>query len=363
MVAAAAEPFFAPDSTQLDIGVGEPRRQDRVTVAFRALLVLPHVVVLLVLTFVAIPLVFVGWFAALGLGRLPRWIAAYVMSVIAYAVRVYAYGFMLAGEFPAFSLSLSHSDYPIAVQIEASHLSRLKVFFRLLLFIPAYIVTAVVGNGLLFLSPIIWLVTLVLGRMPQPFFSAAAAVIRYQARYSAYIGLVTDTYPRRAFGDAASDFAPEGFRVHRSGLVMWVIVVLGLVAVIGGIVVPAELRSTTNPALVLAENNLEGASQIYIDAVQSCGTGPTALRCVETQDRTWGEAFNEFASTLSAISLSGSQQADAHALALGARQVGRALIVASQAKTAAQHHAAFLVVERALPPFEQDAKLLLGHGL
>ena len=43
--------------------------------------------------------------------------------------------------------------------------------------------------------------TLVRGRTPQPLFSAAAAVIRYKARLYAYMGLVTDDYPRQLFGD------------------------------------------------------------------------------------------------------------------------------------------------------------------
>jgi hypothetical protein len=168
----------------LDIGFGAPQRQRRWSVALRGLLVLPQLVAVWVLAVVALVLAFIGWFAALVLGRLPLWIAEFELNVIAYSVRVVAYAFMLADEYPPFAFS--PTEYPIAVQIDASQLSRLKVFFRWLLVIPAYVVTAIAGNGLLLLSPVIWLVTLVLGRMPQPFFSAAAAVIRYQARYSAY---------------------------------------------------------------------------------------------------------------------------------------------------------------------------------
>src|SRR4051812_14032288 len=135
-VPAMVEPFFALDPVELDIGFGAPRRQDRVTVVFRPLLVLPHLVVLAVLTLVAIPLVVVGWFAALILGRLPRWIAAYEMSVIPYSIRLNAYAFWLDGKFPPFAFSFSDVDYPVRVEIRASRLSRLKVFFRLLLMIP-----------------------------------------------------------------------------------------------------------------------------------------------------------------------------------------------------------------------------------
>src|SRR5580765_5389869 len=102
------QPFFALDPVELDIAFGAPRRQDRVTVAFRPLLILPHVVVVAVLTLVAVPLVVVGWFAALILGRLPRWIAVFEMSLIAYSTRLNAYAFWLAGKFPPFAFSFSH---------------------------------------------------------------------------------------------------------------------------------------------------------------------------------------------------------------------------------------------------------------
>jgi hypothetical protein len=207
VAAAEEEPFFARDPVELDISFGSPPRQSRVTVAFRILLALPHLVLLWVLGLVAGPLAIVGWFAALVLGRLPRWIARYEMGVIAYSTRVHAYAYLLADKFPPFGFSAD--DYSIEVKIGASRLSRLKVLFRWLLIIPAAVVGGIAGMGLLVLSPVIWLITLLFGRMPQPFFSAVAAVVRYQARYSAYMSFVTDVYPRRLFGDDAV-WAPEG---------------------------------------------------------------------------------------------------------------------------------------------------------
>ena len=71
------EPFFAPEPVEVLIDFGEPMRQSRVTVAFRALLTVPHLVVLIVLGLISVLLAIIGWFAALALGRLPRWIASH----------------------------------------------------------------------------------------------------------------------------------------------------------------------------------------------------------------------------------------------------------------------------------------------
>src|SRR5262249_42732809 len=146
------------------------------------------------------------------------------------------------------------------------------------------IVLGVASTGLSLFSLIIWLVTLVRGQTPQIFFSVAAAGIRYQARYSAYMSLVTDEYPRGLFGDADANWAPEwvsaeeGERRRELRLrfsegarrLMVLILVLGVVAWIGGIVVQIELLPHTNPALVAAENKLIEESDIYETSLPGC---------------------------------------------------------------------------------------------
>lgn len=326
------EPFFAPEPVELEIAFGAPRRQRRWSIALRGLLVLPQLVAVGVLGFVAWVLAFIGWFAALALGRLPRWIAVFEVNVIAYSVRVNGYAFMLVDAYPPFAFGrFSPVDYPIAVQIGASRLSRLKVFFRWLLAIPVYVVSAIATQGLLVLSPIIWLVALVLGRTPEPLFSSAAAVIRYQARYYAYIGLVTDTYPRRLLGDATSDWAPEGFRVSRSGgteLVTGLIIVLGIAAVIANIVFRYEQTRPPprNPAVIAAEGRLENAGMNAI-AVNGCN-----LRCEKAHERALGEAYVRFASSISRISFPVSQLGKVRVIVVGSRTIGQTLLAASKSK-------------------------------
>lgn len=335
MVTDTEEPLFASDPVALDISFGSRPRQSRVTVAFRILLALPHIVVLWLLGLVAGPLVIVGWIAALFLGRLPRWIARYEMGVIAYSTRVNAYAYLLADKFPPFGFSAP--DYSIVVKIGASRLSRLKVFFRWLLLIPAAVVGGIAGVGLLVFSPVIWFITLVLGRMPQPFFGAVAAVIRYQARYSAYTSLVTDEYPRRLFGDSDSEWAPEGFELRLSEGAKWLtglIVVLGIAAGIANIVLQYELTRPPprNPAVVAAEGRLDRV----ID--HSFAEGACNLGCEKAHEQAFGEALQRFASDISRIRFPISQHRRVAMLIADVRATGEALIAASKSKDGGRAH-------------------------
>ncbi len=374
MVEETEAPFFALDPVEVNIAFGAPRRQRRGSVALRGLLLVPLLAVVAALGIVCELLAVIGWFAALVLGRLPRWIAVFELKAISYSVGVNAYVFLVVDKYPPFAVS--PPDYPLTVQIGASRLSRAKVFFRWLLAIPAGIVSGIAGGGLLVLSPVIWLVTLVRGRPPQPLFSAAAAVIRYQARYYAYVSLVTDMYPRRLFGDGQSDWVggwvseEEGerrrdFRLPLSDGARWLmrlIVVLGIVAPIASGVIQAELGSGSSSPLAAAEQRLEIASLTYVNSAQGCGSA-TALICEDTAGRVWARAFDRFAASLSSIAFPDYQRRQVSALIEDARRVGDGLRAASKSNTAAQYRKGFARVQRLLAAFEVDATRLLGHGL
>lgn len=251
----------------------------------------------------------------------------------------------------------------------ASRLSRIKVLFRWLLFIPAWFVANVAasGVGLPFIA-IVWLITLVRGRMPRALFRAVAAVLRYQTRYYGYVTLVTDAYPRGLF-DPQWVTAPDGSGREMQPLsagarrVLRLIVILGVAVSIAGLVVPRELLALQNPADRAAQR-LELASVDFRDNAFACGRGPRAYRCLEPQERTWAAAFDRFGSDISGISFSASQQAAAAALIRDSHAMANDLRAASRAKTRSAHDTAFVKAdEELLGSFERDAKRLLGHGL
>lgn len=181
---------------------GPPASQPRVTVAFRAILAIPHLIVLIALGVAAEVVAFIGWWAALFTGQLPAWAHEFITGVLRWQSRVFGYLFFLTDEYPPFSLD--DADYPVRLFTKPTRLNRLAVFFRFILAIPVYIVTEIMTTGLVLVSIVAWLITLITGRMPARLHEAFAAIIRWNARFFGYLLLVTPEYPGGLWGDRAA---------------------------------------------------------------------------------------------------------------------------------------------------------------
>ena len=194
------------------VAFAEPAEQRRLTVLVRLILAIPHLVVLWVLSIAAEVVALICWFAALVTGRLPDTLAEFQVGYLRWATRFYAYLFLLTDEYPPFEFS--DANYPIRLRAEPGRLNRLAVLFRIILVIPAWIVSVVLGYGLSFLVMFVtWLIVLIAGRMPRPLHEAVAAAVRYQARVSGYFLMLTAQYPGGLFGDpgtSAFGMGPAG---------------------------------------------------------------------------------------------------------------------------------------------------------
>src|SRR5580704_14285951 len=158
-----------------------PAPQSRMTVLIRALMVIPHIVVLWALAIAAYVVVIIGWFGALFTGRLPNFAADYLAGFVRWQTRVFGYAILLTDVYPPFTLE--DADYPIRVAVQPGRLNRLAVLFRLILLIPAWIVELVVAYGAFTLFQIVnWFIVLISGRMPDALYQALAAALRYQTR-------------------------------------------------------------------------------------------------------------------------------------------------------------------------------------
>jgi hypothetical protein len=140
-----------------------------------------------------------GWFAALLTGRLPRFAGQYLTGFVRWQTRVLAYLLMLTDAYPPFSLA--DAEYPVRLYTKAARLNRAAILFRIILLVPAAIVSQLAIGGLLAWSFVIWLVALITGTVPESLSQAIAATIRFSARASGYALLLTPSYPAGLFGD------------------------------------------------------------------------------------------------------------------------------------------------------------------
>ncbi|MFE7327428.1 DUF4389 domain-containing protein [Streptomyces sp. NPDC057565] len=201
------------------LDIVEPARQRRLTVLVRLFLLIPHFIVLFFLYIAAFFTTIAGWFAALVLGRLPEPVFRFLAGYLGYQTRVGASAMLLIDRYPPFALT-PPPDYPVQIELRPTELNRLAVFFRLILMIPAAVVSGLVTSGWWALSFIWWLITLILGRMPQPLFEASAATRRYEFRFDAYFMMLTPAYPKGFFGEEALSVPEQQPRSATRPLIM-----------------------------------------------------------------------------------------------------------------------------------------------
>ena len=178
-----------------------PARQRRATVLIRLLLAVPQLIVLYVLSIVAELVAIAGWFAALFTGQLPAGLAGFLAGWLRWAARAGSYLALLTDRYPPFEMG--DADYPVRVSVAPGRLNRLAVLFRIILAVPAWLLTALLACGSLVVGLVAWLIVLITGTMPVPLYQAIAAVTRYGIRYHGYFFLLSGTYPGGLFGDPA----------------------------------------------------------------------------------------------------------------------------------------------------------------
>ena len=79
-----------------------PTVRRRVTVVFRAVLVIPQLVVLYFVNLAAFAVLVIGWFAVLFAGRWPQGLRSFVIGWMRWTVRVSGYWSLLVDEYPPF---------------------------------------------------------------------------------------------------------------------------------------------------------------------------------------------------------------------------------------------------------------------
>ncbi|MDQ4018304.1 MAG: DUF4389 domain-containing protein [Actinomycetota bacterium] len=183
-----------PAEQPVRLTVDDDRRRSRLTVAFRLLLALPHLVWLALWTVAALVAGVANWLVTLVTGRSPRALHRFLSAYVRYTIHVAAFLFLVANPFPGFTGAAGR--YPVDVEIEGPDgQHRLATLIRLLLAIPALLVSSGLGS-LMFVAGVLgWFASLFTGRMPKGLRNAGAYALRYEAQTNAYLYVLTDRYP------------------------------------------------------------------------------------------------------------------------------------------------------------------------
>lgn len=201
------------DDHPVRLALADDLERTRLTVFFRLLLTLPHVVWFLLWTVLVALLWLPAWAIALLRGRLPGGLHRLFAAYVRYGIHIGGYVGLVANPFPGFS---GGDGYPVdaVLPAEPGPQRRSRIAFRLPLALPALLLAGVLGAGISDPSAepggasftgtigvaaacavLGWFASLALGRMPVGLRDLGAYALGYSAQTYAYALLLTDRYP------------------------------------------------------------------------------------------------------------------------------------------------------------------------
>jgi Domain of unknown function (DUF4389) len=174
--------------------VNDDLQRTRLTVFFRLILAIPLILWALLWGAITLLAAIVNWFATLFTGRSPDGLHNFLATYLRYSTHVRAYVLLIANPYPGFTGKLG--TYPIDLEVDPPEpQSRLTVFFRIILAIPALFVTNIMSNLSQLLAVFSWFIALVTGRVPEGIRNFAALALRIETQTYGYLMLVTGKYP------------------------------------------------------------------------------------------------------------------------------------------------------------------------
>jgi hypothetical protein len=186
-----------PSRHPIRLRVTDDLRRSRVTVFFRLLLAIPHLVWLSLWAIIVLLAAIVNWFATLFAGRSPRGLHEFIARFLVYATHVTSYLTLTANPFPGFA---GKPGYPVDLEVDPpERQSRWVTGFRLILAIPAILLMQVLQGVSRLVAVLSWFVALVLARIPEGMRNLNAYCIRYEQQTLAYLLLLTGRYPSLSF--------------------------------------------------------------------------------------------------------------------------------------------------------------------
>jgi hypothetical protein len=211
-------PFGGGDDYAVDLEIQSVRRQSRWKTGFRLILAVPALMLAFTLTgsgtqysgdastygyslgSIAVA-AFLGWFASMARGRMPRGLRDLLVYGLGYTAQAYAYFLLVTDKYPdSDPLRPDYGepapDHPVRISCDDDlRRSRLTVFFRFFLFLPHLVWLLLWGIVVLFTAIANWFVTLFAGRPAGGLHRFNAAYVRYVTHVFAFVYLVANPFP------------------------------------------------------------------------------------------------------------------------------------------------------------------------
>lgn len=200
----------------------EPQLADRnrLTVAFRIILAIPHAVLVGtpgfgitsvggrlsgkggnyaaggnggLLSVVAFVMAVISWFAIVFTGKQPKGLWDFNLFYLKWRARAISYMALLRDEYPPFG----NGEYPAELDVGEFQETRdrLSVGLRLLYVIPHAIVLFFIGIAWVVTVIIAWFAILFTGAYPEGLYKFGVGYLRWSLRVEAYLLLMQDAYP------------------------------------------------------------------------------------------------------------------------------------------------------------------------
>ena len=186
-----------------DVGYEESR--NRLTVAFRIILAIPHLIVAQIWGTLTEILALVQWFIIVFTGKRNEGIWNLQQMWLGYYSRVLGYVELLYDPYPGFGTDPGPAPTRTTIAYEETA-NRLTSGLRFIWIIPAAIIGLGVGIAALAVILVSWFSIVITGKQSRGMWDFVLKALRFSLQVSAYAYLMTDVYPK--FGEGAGSSAP-----------------------------------------------------------------------------------------------------------------------------------------------------------
>lgn len=170
-------------------------KRSRLTTLFRALLAIPHMIIMQAWQYLAQVLTIVQWFIILFTGKRNQGIWNMQNAWLGYAARVWSYYSVMFDKWP--NIGAEPNGEPTSYSFEYSaEANRLTNFFRIFWLIPTIIVAFFVLIGASLCTVLAWIAIIITGKHPRGLFDFVAKTHTFMVRVETCALLMTDVRPK-----------------------------------------------------------------------------------------------------------------------------------------------------------------------